>query len=110
MTIRYKLHQQGNDTVLAAADTSALGQKHADAPRNDGRPRRVLDLLLFRSFYEGETVDEAGLARLLSECTSANLAGEKAVGVALASGLVQMEKVVLIGGVPHVQLYRILPE
>ncbi|MDE1798605.1 MAG: DUF424 family protein [Candidatus Micrarchaeota archaeon] len=112
MTIRFKVHPQGPDTVLAAADQSALGIKHADPPATpdaSGRttPRRVLDLALFRAFYDGETADEERLASLLSTCTSANLVGERAVAVALKAGLARAEHVVKIGAVPHLQLYRI---
>ncbi len=123
MTIRYKLHRQGDDVVLAAADQSVLGIKHMDpapagpaAPsgpsqaRAPPRPRRVLDLVTFRSFYDGETADETQLAALLSSATSANLVGERTIAVALKAGLAKAQSVVKIGRVPHVQIYRLLPE
>lgn len=121
MTIRYKIHQQGNDTVLAAADQSCLGIKHADPPARAAspsghssapppKPRRVLDLITFRSFYDGETADEAQLAALLSSATSANLVGERAIAIALKSGMARPEHVVRIGEVPHLQIYRIPKE
>jgi hypothetical protein len=103
MPIRYKLHQQGHDTVLAAADASVLGQKHTGNSR-------VLDLAMFRPFYDGDTADETTLSRLLNECSSANLAGKKSVGVAIALGLAREADVLLIGGVPHLQLYRVEPQ
>lgn len=115
-----KIHVQGSERILAAADQSALGKMHIDAPAagegrmgaaagRPARPRRVLDLIRFRSFYEGETTDEAGLARLLAGCSSSNLVGEKAVGVAVRMGLAQPPQIIQIGAVPHLQLYRISP-
>jgi hypothetical protein len=103
MPIRFKVHQQGPDTILAAADEAVLGLKH----KGNGR---VLDLQMFRSFYDGESADEARLASLLSSCTSANLVGEQTIAIAVRAGLVQREHVIDIGGVPHVQLYRMEPE
>jgi len=97
--IRFKIHQQGADRVLAAADEEAMGKKHVGAGR-------VLDLIKFASFYGEETITAEELKTHISDCTSANLVGERAVGVALKMGLAQKTQVVRIGEVPHLQLYR----
>ncbi len=100
--IRFRLHKQGDELVLAAADEDALGLRH----EGNGR---VLDLVKFASFYGEETIEAADLAPHLSACTSANLVGEKAVGAALSMGLAEKGAVVRIGAVPHLQLYRARP-
>ncbi|VVB57691.1 Uncharacterised protein [uncultured archaeon] len=100
--IRCRLHQQGPERVLAAADEDALGKKHAGGGR-------VLDLAKFAAFYGEETVDEEELEARFAECSSANLVGERAVGVALKMGLAAESQVVRIGEVPHLQLYRPAP-
>ncbi len=97
--INFRLYKQANDTVLAAADSECLGKKYS----SNGR---VLDLIKYASFYGEETTDADGLSAHLSTCTSANLVGEMAVGVAVRMGMVIGAHVVKIGGVPHVQLYR----
>ncbi len=96
--IRYKLHRQGADTVLAAADEEALGVRHEGAGR-------VLDLVRFRSFYDGERAEPSCLGALFGQCTSANLVGRRAVDSALDAGVVEAAQVVLIGNTPHVQIY-----
>ena len=97
--IRFKLHAQGPDRVLAAADEDTLGKKYT----GNGR---VLDLVKFASFYGEETITAEELQIHLSDCTSANLVGEHAVGTALKMGLAKNSQVVRIGPVPHLQLYR----
>ena len=98
-SINFRLHKQGSNTVLAAADSSTLGIRH----EGNGR---VLDLVKYASFYGEETIDAEGLSAHLSGCTSANLVGEQAVGAAIKLGMATGEQVVKIGGIPHVQLYR----
>lgn len=97
--IRFRLHHQGADLVLAAADEECLGVRYAGGGR-------VLDLAKFAAFYGEETIDAQGLAAHLSACTSANLVGERSVGAALLLGLAEKGAVVKIGSVPHLQLYR----
>lgn len=97
--IRFRLHKQGNDVVLAAADESALGKKHVGGGR-------VLDLIKYASFYGEETVDAKELEAHLEACTSANLVGDEAVGAAIKRGLASSASIVRIGSVAHLQLYR----
>ena len=97
--IRFCLHRQGKEVVLAAADEEVLGVRHEGGGR-------VLDLAKFAAFYGEQTIGAEGLAEHLSACTSANLVGERAVGAALSLGLAEKGAVVRIGSVPHLQLYR----
>lgn len=97
--IRFKMHAQGSERILAAADESVLGKKHVGN-------NRVLDLVKFASFYGEETVDAKELETHLADCTSANLVGESAVGAALKMKIAGKEQVVHIGEVPHLQLYK----
>lgn len=99
-SILHRIHEMQGERVLAAADSDVLGKKWSGGVR-------VLDLAAFRSFYEGEALDERALESALGACTMANLAGPRAVGVALRMGLADPESVVDIGGLPHVQIYRL---
>jgi len=67
----------------------------------------VLDLEAYSSFYVGELADSESVRRALGEFASANLVGEKAVGVALKEGIVQKRDIKYINGVPHLQIYRL---
>ena len=97
--IRFCLHTQGPQRVLAAADEDVLGKKHEGGGR-------VLDLIKFASFYGEQTITAGGLEEHLEACTSANLAGERACAAAVRMGLAEEGQVARIGGVAHLQLYR----
>ncbi|MFA5108553.1 MAG: DUF424 family protein [Candidatus Micrarchaeia archaeon] len=96
----YKLHKSGDETVLALADSSVLGKKYS----GNGR---VLDLITFRQFYDGEAIDEKAAGKLLCNCTSANLVGATSVALAIKHKLAKEEHIVDIGGIAHIQLFKI---
>ncbi len=99
MPIVMRRHTQGGQNVIAAADTSILGKKYSSGAI-------VLDLIKFRPFYEGEKTEVAGLKSALASCDSANLAGKLSVGAAIEAKLASKSSIIEIGGVPHLQIYR----
>jgi hypothetical protein len=97
--IRFRLHKKGKIVVLAAADEELIGKKYSGGGR-------VLDLEKFSSFYGEELIDEKSLESHLATCSSANLVGKRAVGVAIRLGLATKSQAVKIGSVLHLQIYR----
>ncbi len=96
-----KIHALREGRILAACDRELLGKVI-----DDGRIR--LDLLAYRSFYEGELVSESGLREALSsKFSSANLVGERAVATAINAGMAGSSDVIYINKTPHIQLYNI---
>jgi hypothetical protein len=57
-------------------------------------------------FYGTTCVDEAAVTEALSKGDNLNLLGERAVGVAIKLGLISRADCIMIGSVPHVQIYR----
>ena len=100
MPMVMRRHVQGEQTIIAAADSDVLGKKHTEGAL-------TLDLEKFRPFYEGEKTTPAALKAALASCDSANLAGKECVDAAISSGLVGKGSVLRVGGVPHLQIYRI---
>lgn len=94
-----KLHQIGDETIVAAADFGALGKKYSGNGRH-------LDLQLFRSFYEGKEASGQELCDALLSCSSANLVGKEAVSAAISNGLAKTKDIVDIGGIMHLQIFR----
>jgi uncharacterized protein len=97
--IFYKVHRQGPSIVLAAADSQVLGKKHQGGGR-------VLDLDKCAYFYKGEIADYPTLKSLFDDCTSANLVGDAIISLAIEHGVVNKEDIVEIGGVSHVQIFK----
>ncbi len=99
MTISVKVHSKGEELLVAASDSDILGKTF----RSEG-----LKIHVSREFYEGETVDEEVFLSRLEMATVANLVGERAVGAAVERGFVDPECVIVIGGVPHAQMARMI--
>jgi len=95
-----KVHAHGHSTIVALCDKENMGK----VLRKGGL---VLDLKAHAYFYKGTLVSEAVAARALKEADSINLVGKRAVALAKKLGLASDSDVMRIGGVPHVQVYRI---
>jgi hypothetical protein len=93
--IRAKIHRQGKETLLAAADSELLGQTFREGK---------LTLTVHRAFYDGGPMETSAVVASLRACTVANLVGERTVGLAIEHGLVDPANVLRIGGIPHAQI------
>ncbi len=98
MDIVYKTYEQGEDTLLAACDKELLGQKFKEGE---------ICLKVKTSFYQGEETDEKGLTKLLENCTIANLVGERTIEVAVDTEFGRDTDIMMVEGVPHLQIVRL---
>ena len=94
-----KAYRKGAELLVAAADECLLGKTF----KSDG-----LTITVSESFYKGECCDEEGLVNRLQMATMANLVGEETVGIAVKHGIVDGGCIILIGGVPHAQMVRMI--
>lgn len=99
MTISVKVHTSGKEVLVAACDEDLLGQTY----RSD-----KLKIYVSRDFYEGQICDEAVLVSRLDMATIANLVGKRTVEAAVKHGFVDADCVIVIGGVPHAQMVRMI--
>ena len=90
-----KVHESEKDIVLAACDRELLGKD-------------LGGFVVRERFYGGELVDGKSLAKLLDECTIANLVGERVINTAKEKSLIGEHGIVMISGVPHAQIIRML--
>ena len=95
--ITVRMYRRGSEIVVAAADKSLLGR----CLKED-----KLKLDVCASFYEGEDADEELLVNRLQMATIANLVGKETVGAAAKNKLINEECVMMIEGVPHVQMVK----
>lgn len=99
--IHNKRYPDGSSrTVIAACDAHLLGKVL------QGEGENILDLKTYRSFY-GEKVSAERLLEMLEGAQNLNLVGEKVIGIAAKVLPVDPKKAKMIGGVPHVQVYRV---
>jgi hypothetical protein len=93
-----KKHEFEMKTILAVCDKEHLGKTFEDG---------AIFFEVKEKFYGGNTVSEKELEELLEECDSANLFGDKCVGVAIKKGLASEKSVRKISGIKHAQIYRV---
>lgn len=94
----HKIHSVSGQRILAACDKELVGKNLKE---------KEVDFFVSPGFYKGELIGGEELKKLLRESDSANLVGEKAVGIALSEGIVFEEDVIRIKNVPHVQIYKV---
>jgi len=97
--ISIKLYRQGRELVVAACDADIIGQTFRS---ND------LKIHVSEGFYKGDSGDEDMLVNRLAMATIVNLVGRKTVDIAIRHGFVDPDCVLMIGGVPHAQMARMI--
>ncbi|MDH3366102.1 MAG: DUF424 family protein [Thermoplasmata archaeon] len=99
MRISIKVHKRGKELLVAACDGDLIGKTF-----RDGKMR----LHVSKDFYDGEPVDEEILVNRLEMATVANLVGKMTVEIAIRNGFVDSECVIVIDGIPHAQMARMI--
>jgi len=99
MKISIKLYKRGEELLIGACDEELLGKRFKEGE---------LRLHVKKSFYDGHRIDEKVLVAYLKEATIANLVGKRTVECAIKHGYVNPECVLVIGGVPHAQIVKML--
>ncbi|VVC04410.1 Uncharacterised protein [Candidatus Burarchaeum australiense] len=100
-----RVHRQGNEVIVALCDAELMGKVLKEG-------EVTLDLKKYGEFYKGEKVKagaagEKSVAKALGEATSINAVGKKAVEAAGKALEFPQTGARLIGGVPHVQVYKV---
>ncbi len=96
-----KLHAHtGASPVLALCDSELLGKVFESGDL-------VLDLKKYRAFYDGEKASEKTVVESLAGAANVNAVGERSVALACKALGVSKAGVRKIGGVPHLQVYRL---
>lgn len=94
-----KVYRTGPEVLVAACDSEILGKTF----RGGG-----LKIVVSEGFYKGDLGDEEMLVNRLEMATIANLVGKKTLEIAVRKGFVDPSCVLLIGGVPHAQMARMM--
>jgi len=97
--ISVKVYRQGPEVLVAACDSDILGKTFKG---------KGLKIAVSEGFYKGDIGDEEMLVNRLEMATIANLVGKKTLEVAVRRGFVDPSCVLLIGGVPHAQMARMM--
>jgi len=96
--IRAKLHAYRGSMVLALCDSELVGM----TLDNNGVPFRITE-----SFYGGPIMDRDDLVRLIYQVGNINVVGARSMDLLNDLGLIIEGGTMLIGGIPHAQIYRV---
>jgi hypothetical protein len=91
-------HSSGKGDVVAVCDRELLNRtlRHGE-----------LEICVSETFYGSTAATRDEVKEALRSCTNANLIGEEAVSVAIEIGLIERDACIMIGTIPHAQIYRI---
>jgi len=92
-----KTYKRDAGVLVAVCDEALVGKT-----LNEGG----LDVNVSTHFYQGKLVRAEAVMKALSAAFAGNFFGEKAVKLAIMSGLVEKSAVKKIAGVPHAQFIR----
>lgn len=93
------IFKRGKEIVLAACDRELLGRTLRSGE---------MKLCVSKKFYGEERGDGEALIAGLQCCTTANLVGERTVRIAIEAGFIDEGGVIVIEGVPHAQLFKMI--
>ena len=96
-----KTHPSPDGEIVALCDVELIGKVLVS-----GKAR--LDLSAYAPFYLGKKVGEKEAIAALLTAANANIVGKKALAAAKKAGL-SVSRAKNIGGVPHLQVYRLPP-
>jgi len=92
-----KVHRTPEGDILAVCDRDLL---------NTTLVHRDVEVRISETFYGNTPADEERVRAALATATNANLFGRRTIEIAIACGAVDRDCVVLVGGVPHAQVFR----
>ncbi|HIH45183.1 MAG TPA: DUF424 family protein [Candidatus Methanoperedenaceae archaeon] len=93
-----KIFTSDTNVLVAVCDSELIGRCF----REGGRTLRANE-----DFYRGEKVSDEDVKRALQGATTGNFTGERAVGCAVACGVIEPGNVIMVEGVPHAIMMRL---
>ena len=98
-----KVYSTEHGSVVAMCDNELIGNIYVEG-------KMELNLKDYAEFYKGELVDESeaedGVKGEL--IYSANVIGERSVGIFLKNGIAGEENIRRISGIPFIQIYNLI--
>lgn len=91
-----KIYRKRSEVLVAVADSELIGKTF----RGNGMKIEVTE-----SFYFGDFLNEEAMISMLRIATIANLVGKRCISAAQQSGIVDSNRVLFIGDVPHAQVF-----
>ncbi len=92
-----KIRRSGRHLVLAICDCELLGQTLREDP---------IVFHVTKEFYKGLRVSVDEAVELINNSTIVNMIGKNVIKKAVKQGYVHPDSIIIIAGVPHVQIVK----
>ncbi|MDD1690349.1 MAG: DUF424 domain-containing protein [Methanoregula sp.] len=94
-----KIHRSpGSGDVVAVCDRELI---------NTTISHEKITVMITESFYGSKPATEEDVRAALNDAGNINLMGERSVSLAVAMGLITRSNCIMIGKIPHVQIYHL---
>ncbi len=91
-------HSPGAVDVVAVCDCELI---------NTTLHHGEVEISVSEKFYGTEQADEAAVRNALQNAANINLMGKRAVSIAIDLGLIDQDSCIMLGDVPHAQVFRV---
>ena len=86
--------------IIAICDKELLGKVFTEG-------ERVLDLKIYKSFYDGDKLAEEEIIEIIKSAVNANIVGKKSINLASKAIKIEKKNIKKIAGIPHLQIYKV---
>ncbi|HVN74462.1 MAG TPA: DUF424 family protein [Methanoregula sp.] len=93
-----RIHRAGPEEIVAVCDRELI-----NTTVSNGK----LTVTITEAFYGTCPASEDDVKSALAKASSINLMGERSVNVAIGMGLITREGCIMIGKIPHAQIYQL---
>jgi len=93
-----KIHKGPHGEVLVVSDPEIIGKRFEE---------KKLQLDLSKKFYQGEEMDEEKVKGFVKSAYVLHLTGKKTLEFFSGLGFVEKEKILVVSGVPHIEVYLV---
>ena len=93
-----RIHRSGPDEIVAVCDRELI-----NTTISNGK----LTVSITEAFYGTSLATEDQVRKALEKACNINLMGERSVNTAIGMGLITREGCIMIGKVPHAQIYQV---
>jgi hypothetical protein len=94
----YKIFRTESDVLLAISDASILGKIFEE---------KGMQLEVPEDFYSGSKCSKAYAVKLIKSATIINAVGDNIISLMIEKKLIEKDKILKIGGVPHAQIVSV---
>ncbi len=98
MSISIKVHEGSGRLVVSLCDFSLLGKKFEE---------KNFELDIRKRFYEGETMPEAEMIKIIKEATDINAVGNESISFLIRSRFISQSQVKKIANIPIITIFAI---